>query len=240
MICVQRRGEYVPWIHVYRLAFKDPRILTVEDCDAHEKNLIVKHPLETSSYEEETISKFQYDDIILDRIAKDRLSERFGRSNLGRLLSALEQLDKIISDATDLPPVDIYIHHNLYGESEFAHVPLRQPGYISVNLSNPRIRQLLVGVLKKDRISTCAIFDLLLHEKAHLSLYPNKGHDIVFYYEKARIRRLATNRLLENKNRDPFRRSSFSNTWLPDARHIRGLFPDLVCEKRDPNGKVKV
>jgi hypothetical protein len=108
-------------------------------------------------------------------------------------LDLLAQIDVAISAAAGLGTSPITVHQDLYGPDEMAHT---DGSGISVNVASPRVRALLVAVLGAgDLVALGALVDLLLHEKAHVSLAsalpPSIAeHGLSFYRRKDALRRL--------------------------------------------------
>jgi hypothetical protein len=108
-------------------------------------------------------------------------------------IDLLTQIDAAISASAGLGPSLITVHQDLYGPDEMAHT---DGAAISVNVASPRVRALLAAVLGcGDLIALGALVDLLLHEKAHVSLasaHPPSiaEHGLSFYRRKDALRRL--------------------------------------------------
>lgn len=179
--------------------------------------------------------------IALQKINRRRLYKTLGlQSTMGALLGTLERFDRLLSEVAELPAVPVCFHSMLYGPTEFAHTPLTGHGYISINLAPGRVQDILDGVLKNDRYSRRAIADLLVHEKAHLSLIhkkamPKNPHGPEFYAEKHRLKHLLLDALEKNPRRDPFRyhrKYNYSKycEGLFTPNFLAANFPDLVCK----------
>jgi len=129
-------------------------------------------------------------------VGRDRLVAGPALAGIEALIAALDllaQIDIAISASAGLGPSPITVHQDLYGPDEMAHT---DGAGISVNVASPRVRALLVAVLGVgDLIALGALVDLLLHEKAHVSLAsalpPSIAeHGLSFYRRKDALRRL--------------------------------------------------
>jgi hypothetical protein len=159
--------------------------------------------------------------ISMPRISRERLVREAaslpGASALSAAMTALEQIDAAIARAVGIGPSPISVHQDLYGPDEMAHT---DGTGISVNLASPRVRTLLHAVLAADDPAAFgALVDLLLHEKAHVSLAsyaprPMAEHGATFYRRKDWLRRRLLQALAAGEVADPIR-------WLPVIR--RGL-----------------
>jgi len=107
-------------------------------------------------------------------------------------MTIIERLDAAISESADLPASPIWVHQDLYGPDEMAHT---DGSGISVNLASARVRALLTAVLPfEDPTAFSALVDLVLHEKAHVSLASyvprsNAEHGSSFYPEQLERRK---------------------------------------------------
>jgi hypothetical protein len=170
------------------------------------------------------------------RIAKDRLlaaaSSLPGAEALAAVVSVLERIEGAISAANALPPSVVSVHQDLYGPDEMAHT---DGTGISVNLASLRIRALLSAVLVyDDPVAFGALVDLLLHEKAHVSLAgyvprPNAEHGAGFYRKKDQLRRRLLEAIADGEVADPFRalgaaRLGLSSTDLPSPEALAAVF----------------
>ncbi len=99
-------------------------------------------------------------------------------------MAVLERIDGSISAASGLGPSVLSVHQDLYGPDEMAHTD----GSASASTwPSIRIRALLSAVLThEDPTAFGALVDLVLHEKAHVSLASyvpraNAEHGASFY-----------------------------------------------------------
>jgi Histidine kinase-, DNA gyrase B-, and HSP90-like ATPase len=159
--------------------------------------------------------------VTLPRLGRDRLASAPmlpGMTALGAAMTILERIDAAISAAADLVPSAISVHQDLYGPDEMAHT---DGAGISVNVASPRIRALLEAVLAgEDPVAFAALVDLLLHEKAHVSLAstipPSTAeHGVSFYRRKDWLRRRLLEGLAGGAVIDPSR-------WITVARRSLG------------------
>ena len=129
-------------------------------------------------------------------VGRDRLAAGPSVTGIEAMVAAIDlltQIDAAISASAGLGPSLITVHQELYGPDEMAHT---DGVAISVNVASPRVRALLVAVLGAgDLIALGALVDLLLHEKAHVSLasaHPPSiaEHGLSFYRRKDALRRL--------------------------------------------------
>lgn len=129
-------------------------------------------------------------------VGRDRLVVGPAIAGIEAMIAALDlltQIDAAISASAGLIPSPITVHQDLYGPDEMAHT---DGSAISVNVASPRVRALLVAVLGGgDLVALGALADLLLHEKAHVSLAsalpPSIAeHGLSFYRRKDALRRL--------------------------------------------------
>jgi histidine kinase/DNA gyrase B/HSP90-like ATPase len=129
-------------------------------------------------------------------VGRERLAAGPALSGLEAMVAAIDlltQIDAAISASAGLIPSPITVHQDLYGPDEMAHT---DGAAISVNVASPRVRALLVAVLGAgDLVALGALVDLLLHEKAHVSLasaHPPSiaEHGLSFYRRKDALRRL--------------------------------------------------
>jgi hypothetical protein len=170
------------------------------------------------------------------RIARDRLlaaaSSLPGAEALAAVVFVLERIEGAISAANALPPSVVSVHQDLYGPDEMAHT---DGTGISVNLASLRIRALLSAVLvHDDPVAFGALVDLLLHEKAHVSLAgyvprPNAEHGAGFYRKKDQLRRRLLEAIAAGEVTDPFRalgaaRLDLSSTDLPSTEALAAVF----------------
>ncbi len=153
------------------------------------------------------------------RVPRDRLlaaaAEVPGAGALAAAVTVLERIDAAVSAAAGLAPSVLSVHQDLYGPDEMAHT---DGSGISVNLASLRIRALLSAVLSHDDPTAFgALVDLVLHEKAHVSLasyVPRSSaeHGAGFYRRKDQLRRRLLEAFAAGDVPDPMR-------WLPEARH---------------------
>jgi hypothetical protein len=153
------------------------------------------------------------------RVARDRLLAAAaalpGARALAAALAVLERIDGAISAAAGLPPSTLSVHQDLYGPDEMAHT---DGSGISVNLASARIRALLAAVISCDDPGAFgALVDLVLHEKAHVSLASyvpraSAEHGAGFYRRKDLLRRRLLEAIAAGEVPDPIR-------WLSVARH---------------------
>ena len=153
------------------------------------------------------------------RVLRDRLLAAAalvpGTRALAAALAVLERIDAAISDAAGLAPSALSVHQDLYGPDEMAHT---DGSGISVNLASTRVRALLEATLAhEDPTAFGALVDLVLHEKAHVSLasfVPRSGaeHGAGFYRRKDQLRRRLLEAIAGGEVADPIR-------WLTVARH---------------------
>jgi len=140
----------------------------------------------------------------------------------------LERIDAAIAQAAEIEPSPIWVHQDLYGPDEMAHT---DGSGISVNLSSPRVRALLAAALvSDDPAALSALVDLMLHEKAHVSLAsyvprPQAEHGTSFYRRKEWLRRRLLYAIDTGVVADPMR-------WLLVAR--RGLDGVLLPSPEAP------
>ena len=134
-----------------------------------------------------------------------------GARALAAAMEVLERIDGAISLSAGLSPSPISIHQDLYGREEMAHT---DGAGISVNLGSPRVRALLSTLLTAAEGSLHAalgsLVDLMLHEKAHVSLAghtprANAEHGVSFYRRKDALRRKLLEALAEGSILDPVR-----------------------------------
>ena len=154
----------------------------------------------------------------VQRVARDRLlavaAQLPGASALAAAVSILERIDGAVSASAGLTPSVLSVHQDLYGPDEMAHT---DGSGISVNLASSRIRALLSAVLSfDDPTAFGALVDLLLHEKAHVSLAStvprsNAEHGAGFYRRKDQLRRLLLEAIAAGAVTDPMH-------FLPVAR----------------------
>jgi hypothetical protein len=146
------------------------------------------------------------------RIARERLLTAIGVLEGARALcaviSVLERIDAAVSAAAGLGPSAISVHQDLYGPDEMAHT---DGSGISVNLASTRIRALLSAALTHDDATAfAALVDLVLHEKAHVSLASyvpraNAEHGAGFYRRKDQLRRRLLEAIAAGEVPDPVR-----------------------------------
>lgn len=135
-------------------------------------------------------------------------------------MMVLERIDAAISQAAALEPSPVWVHQDLYGPDEMAHT---DGSGISVNLASSRVRALLAAALASDDpAALSALVDLMLHEKAHVSLASfvpraQAEHGTSFYRRKEWLRRRLLYAIDAGVVADPMR-------WLIVAR--RGLDVD--------------
>jgi hypothetical protein len=151
---------------------------------------------------------------------------------LAAVLGVLEQIDASVSIASDLPTSVLSVHQDLYGPDEMAHT---DGTGISVNVASPRIRALLVAVLDADDATAFgALVDLLLHEKAHVSLagfIPRScaEHGVSFYRRKDLLRARLLDAIARGDVPDPYRllpavRKGLAGTALPSPDALADRF----------------
>lgn len=155
------------------------------------------------------------------RTPRDVLLARAGHlpgvRSVAAAMGVLERIDTAIAQAAELEPSPIWVHQDLYGPDEMAHT---DGSGISVNLASPRVRALLAAALSTDDpAALSALIDLMLHEKAHVSLAsyvprPQAEHGTSFYRRKEWLRRRLLYAIDTGVVADPMR-------WLLVAR--RGL-----------------
>ena len=142
-------------------------------------------------------------------VGRDRLVAGPGVAGIEALIAALDlltQIDVAISASAGLGPSTITVHQDLYGPDEMAHT---DGSGISVNVASPRVRALLVAVLGGgDLVALGALVDLLLHEKAHVSLASSlppsiAEHGLSFYRRKDALRRLLLQAIAAGTVLDP-------------------------------------
>ncbi len=169
------------------------------------------------------------------RVARDRLLEAAdlpGARALAAAVSVLERMDAAISAAAGLAPSAISVHQDLYGPDEMAHT---DGCGISVNLASVRIRALLSAVLAhEDECAFGALVDLLLHEKAHVSLAgyvprSNAEHGAGFYRRKDLLRRRLLEAIAAGEVADPIRalaaaRAGLASCELPTTDALAAAF----------------
>jgi len=170
------------------------------------------------------------------RVARDRLLEAAGALPGARALAAavvvLERIDAAISAAVGLGPSTISVHQDLYGPDEMAHT---DGSGISVNMASARIRALLSAVLRHDdEVAFGALVDLVLHEKAHVSLasyVPRAGaeHGAGFYRRKDQLRRRLLEAIAAGEVADPIRglamaRQGLASCELPSVDALAAAF----------------
>ncbi len=153
------------------------------------------------------------------RVVRDRLLAAAahvpGARALAAALAVLERIDAAISDAAGLVPSALSVHQDLYGPDEMAHT---DGSGISVNLASTRVRALLSATLThEDPVAFGALVDLVLHEKAHVSLASfvpraSAEHGAGFYRRKDQLRRRLLEAIAGGSVVDPIR-------WLTVARH---------------------
>jgi len=157
----------------------------------------------------------------MPRTPRDLLVARAGHlpgvRSVAAAMVVLERIDAAIAQAAEIEPSPIWVHQDLYGPDEMAHT---DGSGISVNLSSPRVRALLAAALvSDDPAALSALVDLMLHEKAHVSLAsyvprPQAEHGTSFYRRKEWLRRRLLYAIDTGVVADPMR-------WLLVAR--RGL-----------------
>ena len=167
---------------------------------------------------------------------RDRLVAGPAIAGVEALIAALDllaQIDVAISAAAGLGPSTITVHQDLYGPDEMAHT---DGAGISVNVASPRVRALLVAVLGAgDLIALGALVDLLLHEKAHVSLAsalpPSIAeHGLSFYRRKDALRRLLLQGIAAGTVIDPILylphiRRDLLGAALPQPELLARTFP---------------
>jgi hypothetical protein len=151
---------------------------------------------------------------------------------LAGVLGVLERIDAAISAASSLATSAVSVHQDLYGPDEMAHT---DGTGISVNLASPRIRALLGAVLSGDDATAFgALVDLLLHEKAHVSLagfVPRScaEHGVSFYRRKDQLRARLLDAIASGDVLDPCRllpaaRRGLASVDLPSTEVLAGRF----------------
>ncbi|AKT37694.1 ATP-binding protein [Chondromyces crocatus] len=134
--------------------------------------------------------------IPVSRTSRDVLLSRAGHLGGTRTVAGamvlLEKIDAAISQSADLATSPVWIHQDLYGPDEMAHT---DGSGISVNLASARVRALIASALASDDwAALSALVDLMLHEKAHVSLASfipraQAEHGTSFYRRKEWLRR---------------------------------------------------
>jgi hypothetical protein len=168
------------------------------------------------------------------RLARERLlaAEMPWARALAAVLVILERIDGAISAAAGLAPSVLSVHQNLYGPDEMAHT---DGTGISVNLASVRMRALLSAVLvREDPSAFGALVDLVLHEKAHVSLASsvpraNAEHGAAFYRRKDQLRRRLLEGIASGHVPDPFRalalaRHGLASYDLPTPEALAAAF----------------
>lgn len=169
-------------------------------------------------------------------VGRDRLASGPTVNGLEVMVAAVDllaQIDAAISASAGLVPSLITVHQDLYGPDEMAHT---DGSAISVNVASPRVRALLVAVLGcGDLIALGALVDLLLHEKAHVSLasaHPPSiaEHGLSFYRRKDALRRLLLQAITAGAVVDPVVhlpqiRRDLTGAALPAPELLARAFP---------------
>ncbi len=169
-------------------------------------------------------------------VGRDRLLAGPAVLGIEALIAALDllaQIDIAISASAGLSPSAITVHQDLYGPDEMAHT---DGAGISVNVASPRVRALLVAVLGGgDLVALGALVDLLLHEKAHVSLAsalpPSIAeHGLSFYRRKDALRRLLLQAIAAGTVIDPILhlphiRRDLQGAALPVPELLARAFP---------------
>jgi hypothetical protein len=170
------------------------------------------------------------------RVAKDRLLDAAaglpGARALAAAVAVLERIDAAVSAAAGLTPSAISVHQDLYGPDEMAHTDGMG---ISVNVASVRVRALLSAVLaNEDETAFGALVDLILHEKAHVSLAgyvprPNAEHGAGFYRRKDQLRRRLLEAIAAGEVVDPIRaleaaRAGLASCELPTTEALAATF----------------
>jgi hypothetical protein len=170
------------------------------------------------------------------RLARERLlasaADLPGARALAAAITILERIDGAVSAAVGLPPSALSVHQDLYGPDEMAHT---DGAGISVNLASARIRALLGGVLTSDDPTAFgALVDLVLHEKAHVSLASfvprsNAEHGAGFYRRKDQLRRRLLEAIAAGDVQDPIlfvpiARNDLTSCELPSTEALAAAF----------------
>jgi hypothetical protein len=169
-------------------------------------------------------------------VGRDRLAAGPAVTGIEAMVAAIDlltQIDAAISAAAGLGPSLITVHQDLYGPDEMAHT---DGAAISVNVASPRVRALLVAVLGAgDLVALGALVDLLLHEKAHVSLasaHPPSiaEHGLSFYRRKDALRRLLLQAITAGDVVDPVVhlpqiRRDLTGAGLPAPELLARAFP---------------
>ena len=169
-------------------------------------------------------------------VGRDRLAAGPSVTGIEAMVAAVDlltQIDAAISASAGLGPSLITVHQDLYGPDEMAHT---DGAAISVNVASPRVRALLVAVLGAgDLVALGALVDLLLHEKAHVSLasaHPPSiaEHGLSFYRRKDALRRLLLQAITVGDVVDPVVhlpqiRRDLTGAGLPAPELLARAFP---------------
>jgi hypothetical protein len=151
---------------------------------------------------------------------------------LAAAVTVIERIDEAISAVAGIRPSVISVHQDLYGPDELAHT---NGTGISVNLASTRVRALLAAVLGgDDPIAFGALVDLMLHEKAHVSLASyvprfTAEHGVSFYRRKDLLRRRLLQAMDAGEIPDPMRwlasaRQGITSPALPSPAVLAGAF----------------
>ena len=143
-------------------------------------------------------------------------------------LTVLENIDAAVAKAVAASPSRIFIHQHLYGPDEMAHT---DGSGISFNVASSRMRTLLSAVLRTDDLSAfAALVDLVIHEKAHVSLASytprmNAEHGSSFYRRKEWIRHTFLYALSQGHIPDPIQslataRQGLESTEFPSPEAL--------------------
>jgi hypothetical protein len=168
------------------------------------------------------------------RITRDRViaAGLDGAPALSAAVTILERIDAAISAAAGIIPSVLSVHQDLYGPDEMAHT---DGSGISVNLASLRIRALLTAVIADDDpVAFGALVDLVLHEKAHVSLASyvpraNAEHGACFYRRKDQLRRRLLEAIAAGEIADPALflpaiREGLASTTLPSVDALAAVF----------------
>jgi Histidine kinase-, DNA gyrase B-, and HSP90-like ATPase len=150
-------------------------------------------------------------------VSRERLVHAAELPEIRALIAAItvvERIDLAISTAAGLRGSAITVHQDLYGPDEMAHTG---GASISLNVASARVHALLAAGLAGDPVAFAALVDLILHEKAHVSLAglaPRAiaEHGASFYRRKDWLRRCLLEAIQAGVIPDPI-------TWCSSLRH---------------------
>ena len=138
------------------------------------------------------------------------------------VLCALDRLDYLLSSYLKSPRLDIRIDVGFYGCSVCASTPLyERGGWVSLNLANNVVEQLIRAVARGDTWARARIADLYAHEKTH-NTFQIRGHQDDFYDRKKAI--CWTLRDVVELTEDPFKLVDVVDTF-PSPSQLWDLFP---------------